>query len=218
MRSNPTAFIHIIGMNKLQNNLLLSYLKEKNNLMGRCSQKLESATHAHEKKLTLQQLLLLDYPTIYEDDFWPKLSTWKRSTVSKCLVALYNIESETEVEKTALKNDIQGIFYEDDPPSIIAKGVSVILKGDIWYSRKSLKKYVIESNPSINIPDHVNSSDLTFREKEILAYVAAGYSNEAIADSLCISYHTVKTHIYKIYRKINVNNRLQAALWAVKCL
>lgn len=218
MQSNPTAFIHVVGMNTLQNNLLLSYLKEKSNLMGRCAQNLESTEPAHEDELQLTQFLLLDYKSIDINDFWPKLSTWKRSVVFQYLVAICNIEVEMEIEKTALKNQIQGLFYKNDPPDIIAKGISAILKGDLWYSRKSLKNYLFEANPSMNISEHVESSNLTFREREILTLVASGCSNKNIADNLCISSHTVKTHIYNIYKKINVSNRLQAALWATKYL
>ena len=218
MQSNPTAFIHIVGMNTLQNNLLLSFLKEQSNLIGRCNQKLESTISAHENESKLIQFFLLDYKNLDREYFWPKLSTWKRLIASQYLVALCNIEFGMEVEKTALKNKIQGLFYKNDPPHIIAKGISAILKGDLWYSRQSLKKYVVESNPSNDISEHVYSSNLTFREREILPLIAAGYSNKAIADNLYISIHTVKTHIYNIYKKINVSNRLQAALWAAKSL
>jgi LuxR family transcriptional regulator of csgAB operon len=48
--------------------------------------------------------------------------------------------------------------------------------------------------------------------------VASGRANNKIAEELCISPHTVKTHIYNIYKKISAPNRLQAALWAAKNL
>ena len=49
---------------------------------------------------------------------------------------------------------------------------------------------------------NINSA-LTPREKEILIMVASGEANEEIADHLCISPHTVKTHVYNIYNKID---------------
>ena len=59
---------------------------------------------------------------------------------------------------------------------------------------------------------------LTSREMEILAMISMGAKNEEIAEKLCISPNTVKTHIYNIFKKIGVPNRLQAALWAAKNL
>jgi DNA-binding NarL/FixJ family response regulator len=215
---SPAAFIQIIGMNTLQNNLLLLFLKEKIHLIGKCVQKLESAMAIHENASILRQLLLLDYPSVDKKEFWPRFSALKRSFTNQHLVALYNIEHGTEVEIVALKNKIQGLFYKNDHPDIIAKGISAILEGDIWYSRPALSKYIADSKPSIDVPKHVDLSNLTFREREILTLIASGASNKTIADRLCISIHTVKNHIYNIYKKINVSNRLQAALWTAKYL
>ena len=67
-------------------------------------------------------------------------------------------------------------------------------------------------------PPGKESSILTPREVEILSMVALGFKNEDIADRLFISPNTVKTHIYNIFKKIDVPNRLQAALWAAKNL
>ena len=74
----------------------------------------------------------------------------------------------------------------------------------------------MEKNPSNIFAGHASSSNPTPREKEILNLIASGYSNKEIASKLCISSHTVKTHIHNIYKKINVHNRFQAVLWAAK--
>ena len=54
---------------------------------------------------------------------------------------------------------------------------------------------------------------LTNREREILFKIAEGASNQDISDDLFISLHTVKTHVYHIFRKIGVKNRVEASLW-----
>jgi LuxR family transcriptional regulator, positive regulator of biofilm formation len=57
-------------------------------------------------------------------------------------------------------------------------------------------------------------SVLTPREFNILSGLIMGHTNQMIADTYCLSPHTVKTHIYHIFKKIKVSNRLQAAHWA----
>jgi DNA-binding NarL/FixJ family response regulator len=53
---------------------------------------------------------------------------------------------------------------------------------------------------------------LTEREREILACAAAGQGNKEIADRLCVSLDTVKTHLHHIYQKLEVNGRVEAIL------
>jgi LuxR family transcriptional regulator of csgAB operon len=60
----------------------------------------------------------------------------------------------------------------------------------------------------------MNDTTLTKREVEILSTIAEGATNDEIADRFFISPHTVKSHLYNIYKKIGLSNRLQAALWA----
>ena len=57
---------------------------------------------------------------------------------------------------------------------------------------------------------------LTPREGEVLSHVAYGLSNDEIARSLRISVETVKEHVQNLLRKLGVNDRTQAAVWAVR--
>lgn len=57
---------------------------------------------------------------------------------------------------------------------------------------------------------------LTQRESEVLRQLAYGLTNKEIANTLHISYETVKEHVQHILRKIGVSDRTQAAVWAVR--
>ncbi|MEM9940248.1 MAG: response regulator transcription factor [Planctomycetota bacterium] len=59
-------------------------------------------------------------------------------------------------------------------------------------------------------------SPLTNRETEVLKHVAMGLSNREIAKSLGISVETVKEHVQNVLRKLDVNDRTQAAVWAIR--
>lgn len=60
--------------------------------------------------------------------------------------------------------------------------------------------------------DSQGLASLTDREREILAYAAAGRGNKEIADQLCVSADTVKTHLHHIYHKLGVTGRVEAIL------
>ena len=122
-----------------------------------------------------------------------------------------NVNSDIEIE--AFLKGYKGFFFENTRLELLTKGIQVIFNGQVWFSRNVLN-HVYNKIKDYMLFQEKESIDLTLREREILTLIAMGCQNKEIADRLCISYHTVKTHIYKIFRKIDVPNRLQAALWA----
>jgi len=66
-----------------------------------------------------------------------------------------------------------------------------------------------------SLPDDIDVP-LTPRETQVLRLVAMGLSNQEIADSLEISIETVKEHVQNLLRKLSVNDRTQAAVWAIR--
>lgn len=212
------AYLNVVGKSKLQNELLLSYIEETVGLKGKCVQKLGAIDPLKDTEPSLPIFILLDCNDLDTQNIWSEIDAWKRENSFNYFIALCNVEPEMKIESVALENDIHGLFYTNEPMKMIPKGISAILKGDLWYSRKILGKCLMELKASKTIPEYSTSNNLTLREKEILTLITSGYSNKQISDILCISFHTVKTHIYNIYKKIGVENRFQALLWASKYL
>ena len=217
--SKPTTHIHIVGENKLENELLLLFLEKEMGLPCKHFSCLKATNLTNNNDSECSQCLLVDCNGINIKNLWSEIASWKQSNRKNCLFVLYNVEPGMKIEKLALANNIKGIFYKNESPDIIPKGLFAILNGDLWYSRKTLKKCVLEKGRSNNPEEYNYAADiLSSREKQVLSLIASGYKSKAIADYLSISPHTVKAHIYNIYEKINVNNRLQATLWSVRYL
>lgn len=137
--------------------------------------------------------------------------------LSNCIIALFNLRENAGIEKKALSKQIRGFFYKDDHFEVFLKGIRSILRGEVWISREILLKYVLDSFEEKKVAIQEKTT-LTQREMEILGLVSMGSTNDEIAEKMFISSNTVKTHLYNIFKKINVPNRLQAALWAAQNL
>jgi DNA-binding NarL/FixJ family response regulator len=86
--------------------------------------------------------------------------------------------------------------------------------GDTVWSKEDLRRVT----GALAIPNAVSEGDvaLTKREGEVLKQLALGLTNKEIAQSLGISYETVKEHVQHILQKLSVTDRTQAAVWAVR--
>ena len=70
--------------------------------------------------------------------------------------------------------------------------------------------------PCTKDPCTTPGADLTDREREVLRSIATGQSNQEIADNLLIGVKTVKTHVSNILLKLDVLDRTQAAIFAIR--
>lgn len=213
MPSLDSRIIHIIGPKTLQNDLMVSFLRDNGaqcfssdshiNLISRenCHQKLPCLFLIDCHEIDVEKILI---DILKEEDVGDTL-----------LIALFNVRKGEEAGKKALEIGIRGIFYETDTVQSLLKGIEAIFRGELWVSREIMGQYFIEQknhSPKKMLPL------LTKRELEILLSLTAGASNEEISDKFYISAHTVKTHIYNIYKKIQVSNRVNAIIWAKRNL
>jgi LuxR family transcriptional regulator of csgAB operon len=210
------AHIQIVGPLKLQNELMAWFLHDATGLNCICGKDLDVESLPVQSK-SKPVLVLLDCLSSDLSNLGSKLRVLTASGVKNYYLALFNVAAGQSIGNDLVGWGIRGLFYSDDPLTHISKGVMAILNGEFWFSRDTLVKYLLEYSDARGKHRKQNTF-LTSRETEILLLLASGVSNNQIAVGLGISPHTVKTHIYNIYSKINVPNRLQAALWAAKNL
>lgn len=127
---------------------------------------------------------------------------------------IFNVEKRLTTEELLCFGNLKGLFYQDDSVEAIAKGCGEIINSQNWLPRKvaaQLLHYYRHVVLSQTAPATV---DLTSREIQILRCLKTGASNMQIAEDLFISEFTVKSHLYQIFKKLSVKNRVQAIAWA----
>jgi len=209
--------IHIIGPYKLQNELLILFLEKETGATCVAGEDIYPFINSENRNDDGAKLFLLDCLGKNLDLLLSDLKSLTEQRLETHYLALFNVSHDLSGAQRALDLGIRGFFYEEDTLDQLLKGIGVIFTRELWVSREILTKRILEERgPEEKLKQP--GSILTSREMEILALIAAGIKNEEIAGKLYISPHTVRTHIYNIFKKINVPNRLQAALWAVKHL
>jgi LuxR family transcriptional regulator of csgAB operon len=160
-----------------------------------------------------RNLVLLDCQGLSLEELRSKIQKVAATLPPIFSMALYNMRKDSGLETGALGLGVRGFFYEDDSAECLAKGVNNIVEGDLWVSRKKMVECLL-SRKAVEGREIHRKSVLSRREKDIIRHITNGETNDEIARSLCISSHTVRTHIYNIFKKIHVSNRLQASRWA----
>ncbi len=161
-------------------------------------------------------IILLDCFQVSTDDLNNALQELNTLTDSHT-IALLNAEQIDEHESLLDWPCLSGVFYIDTEEDQLIRGIQQLVKGDYWVPRRLLHQFFNkhrQNKGKINRTISNNTIQLTSREREILKMIKEGMSNSAVSESLCLSEHTVKSHLYNIYKKIGVRNRMEASNWA----
>ncbi len=121
--------------------------------------------------------------------------------------------SETDEDLfEAVKAGAQGYLLKNVDPAYLIACVQQVQRGEVPLAPTMAAKILRELTAPTDLPPPV----LTGREREVLELLAAGKANKEIAVSLKISENTVKNHLRNILEKLHLQNRVQAALYAVR--
>lgn len=133
---------------------------------------------------------------------------------SKVKVLVLTVHNETEYLMKAVEIGINGYVLKDSESAELKKAIYAINDGENYIQPSlipSLNSKMIEKNE-----DEIKIESLTKRELQVLKELAIGKFNRDIAKEMEISERTVKNHISSIFKKLDVTDRTQAAVFAIK--
>jgi DNA-binding NarL/FixJ family response regulator len=128
------------------------------------------------------------------------------------VIALTTFQEPQQVT-AALAAGARGYLVKDVEPEVLVAGIRAVVNGGAPLS-PSVAAQLLRSAASQ--PTMVGS--VTQRERQILRLIVSGQSNKQIGRELGISEKTVKSHCGRLFQRINVSDRTQAAVWATKNL
>jgi DNA-binding NarL/FixJ family response regulator len=101
--------------------------------------------------------------------------------------------------------------------SLLLKCIGCVSAGQVWANSEQLEQLLRSlSHPrSLKVTNLMGDSLLSQREEQVLQLLADGLSNRDLAKTLKLSEHTVKNHLFRIFDKLGVSNRMEAVLYAI---
>ena len=116
----------------------------------------------------------------------------------------------------AMKAGASGFLLKSLPPEQLANAVRAVAGGECLLAptitRRLIERFVRRPPPGTTVPPEL--AGLTERELEVLQLIARGLSNSEIASTLFLSEGTVKTHVNRLFRKLELRDRVHAVLFA----
>lgn len=129
-------------------------------------------------------------------------------------VLILTIHNEIEYLYKAVEIGVKGYVLKDSESDVLIRAIRSVYEGDS-YIQPNMASLLFKK---MNNEEAVNAQNtrLTKREVEVLKLITEGLLNKEIAHKLCISEKTVKNHVSNIFKKIEVSDRTQAAVFAIK--
>jgi two-component system nitrate/nitrite response regulator NarL len=180
-----------------------------------------AATDSETSRLldTHRPALMFIDPLLYPESGIDHISAIIRKMPDTHVMVIEDHDGRVIDQHALFKAGAHGFCLHDIPDALLGKAVQLVLDGDYWVQRKLITRVIDElareqrsSQTSRNF-DNSLIETLTPRELEVARMVHKGGNNKIIARELDISERTVKAHLSAIFRKLEIENRLNLALY-----
>jgi DNA-binding NarL/FixJ family response regulator len=134
----------------------------------------------------------------------------------KCAILVLTIHDDREYLFEIVRAGASGYVLKDIEPQKLVEAIRAVGKGNSYIQPNLTLDLISEFNRLSSRTKLLRENPLTRREMEVLQLITEGMTNAEIASELYISEKTVKNHVSRILRKLNVEDRTQAAVFAIK--
>ena len=142
-----------------------------------------------------------------------------RSSMPQISVIVLTAYGRPDFMARAIALGAAGYITKDDEPKNIPRAVRAVVGGEAIVNPEILKLAFNELSELTHtdiIGPAMDRPSLTSQQLRVLALIAEGLDNATIAEMLSVSVNTVKTHVRNIFIKLDVSDRTQAAIWALR--
>ncbi|MDF4876502.1 response regulator transcription factor [Vibrio parahaemolyticus] len=193
----------LLAESNLQSNLIKKQLSSIHDVDVKIMQPDEVVFRSHSLSI---DLMFIDYDFMRQLEMQGKLPDFDLFGWS---FMLHNVPCEKVQTDLLHWKLLKGILLRSASVTHICDGAEYVLKGGLWLPRMYFEKLVLNYRHA-NLSEEQQHDELTCREKQILELLVYGISNQQIASRLFLSESTVKSHIYKLYKKLDVHSRHDA--------
>jgi DNA-binding NarL/FixJ family response regulator len=133
------------------------------------------------------------------------------ANTSRTRVLILSVSEQDEEILSSLRAGASGFLRRDIEPAELVRAIRTVAAGDAALSPRVVRRVIAEvaSQPDPRLPPPAQLDELTAREREVMALVAAGLSNDEIAEHLVVTRATAKTHVSRALSKLRVGSRAQ---------
>lgn len=181
--------------------------------------KIEVIAEANDGEECLEKLKTINPEVLLLDINMPKKNGIEvlesiRSQNLKVKVLILTVHNEIEYLLKAVDIGVDGYILKDSESAELKRAIVTVSEGESYIQSSLIP--ALNSRLIARDIDKEKIDSLTKRELEVLIQVANGMFNKEIANALNISERTVKNHLSNIFKKIDVSDRTQAAVFAIK--
>ena len=123
---------------------------------------------------------------------------------------------DDEKVKQAIQAGAAGYLMKDVDPDELVSAIRCVRRGELYLHPEAERRLAEAMRPGPDDQQEPLPDILTERERDVLELVTRGLSNQEIADHLSVGLKTVKSHMTNIFQKLALENRVQAALYALR--
>ncbi len=151
-------------------------------------------------------VILVDFITLY--------NTFTEEDLSKAgkFILLDTCCGEDNIMSAILTKKISGVLLSHATPALLRKAIVAVASGEVWLDKATVRNVIT----GLNVLKKKRKPNLSEREENVVELVALGLKNKEIAQKLHISEPTVKSHLHRIFQKLDINNRSQLITFAIK--